>query len=76
MAIKNSEGNKRSRLKRRDEKIPNRFRKNRNGDDCDGDDDGKTLNPLFFSSHLFSPLFLLPSLLSLFLLLNVNSQGS
>jgi hypothetical protein len=57
-------GNKRSRLKQRDEKIPNRFRKNRNDDDCDGDDDSKTLNPLFFSSHLFSPPFLFPSLLS------------
>jgi hypothetical protein len=50
--------NKRLRAEQIEEKIPNRFGKNRNDNKSDGNDDGKTSNRLFFSSSLlFSPLF-------------------
>ena len=66
MAIKDSEGNKRLRPKRRDVKIPNRFRKNGNDDDCDGDNDGKTLDMILSSSPPFSsPLSFSPPVSSL-----------
>jgi hypothetical protein len=50
-------GNKRLRPKRRDVKIINRFRKNGNDDDCDGDDNGKSLDMILSSS---SPPFSSP----------------